>query len=160
MDRRKLISWFGLGWLVSLLPSSLLGCTDSNSLNTSSSVSSSPASASPAKSAPESVAATPSGNFKAIGTVAQLDKDGTLVSSDKKIAIVRDPKDKTKVLAVSTVCTHKGCAVTWKADKNQYVCPCHDAEFAADGAVLEGPAKKPLQRYDAKIEKDQVVVSA
>jgi cytochrome b6-f complex iron-sulfur subunit len=151
MDRRKLLSWFGLGWLVSLLPSSLLGCSDSTPSNTSSS---------PAKSAPESLAAAPSGNFKAIGTVAQLDKDGSLVSSDKKIAVVRDPKDKTKLLAVNTTCTHKSCVVLWKSDKKQYVCPCHDAEFAADGAVIGGPAKKPLPTYAAKIEKDQVVVSA
>lgn len=155
MDRRKLLSWFGLGWLASLLPSSLLGCSDSNPSNTSSS---SPASDSPAKSAPESVAAAPS--FKSIGTVAQLDKDGSLVSADKKITVVRDPKDKTKLLAVNTACTHKGCTVLWKSDKKQYVCPCHDAEFAANGSVIAGPAKTPLPNYAAKIEKDQVVVSA
>lgn len=159
MDRRKLLSWFGLGWLVSLLPSSLLGCTDSTP-TTSSSASSSPTSASPTKAAPESVAVAPKGNFKEIGTIAQLDKDGTLLSADKKIAVVRDPKDKTKVLAVSTVCTHKGCAVVWQADKKQYFCPCHEAAFAADGAVQAGPTKKPLPLYDAKIEKDRVVVSA
>jgi cytochrome b6-f complex iron-sulfur subunit len=146
LNRRKLLSWFGLGWLASLLPSSLIGCSESTP----------PVASSPA-SAPESVAAAPSGNFKAIGTVAQLDKDGNLVSSDNKIAVVRDPQDATKVLAVNPTCTHKGCTVKWKA--KAYVCPCHDAEFAANGAVLEGPAKKPLPTYAAKIEKGQVLVS-
>lgn len=154
MDRRKLLSWFGLGWLMSLLPSSLLGCTDSNPTT-----SAPPTSASPTKSAPESVAATPSKNFKAIGAVAQLDKDGVLVSSDKQIAVIRDPKNKDSLLAVNPTCTHKGCTVLWKADKKAYVCPCHDAEFAPDGAVLEKPAKKPLPTYTAKIDKGQVVVS-
>lgn len=144
MERRKLLAWFGLGWLVSFLPASLTGCTDANP---------------PKTSASTSVAAVPSAD-KVIGTVAQLDKEFVLVSDDKKIAVVRDPKDKNKLLAVNTACTHKGCAVAWKSDKKQYVCPCHDAEFAADGAVLEGPAKKPLQTYPAKIEKGQVVVSA
>jgi serine protease len=31
MNRRKLLSWFGLGWLVSILPSSLIGCSDNSS---------------------------------------------------------------------------------------------------------------------------------
>ena len=146
MNRRKLLSWFGLGWLVSLLPSSLIGCTEANA-----------PSASSTKASPESLAAAPTKNFKAIGTVAQLDKDGQLTSD--KIAVVRDPKNANNVLAVNTVCTHKGCDVKWKSDKKQYVCPCHDAEFAADGVVFAGPAKKPLQVYAAKIENGQVLVS-
>ncbi|MFM7887891.1 MAG: ubiquinol-cytochrome c reductase iron-sulfur subunit [Pseudanabaena sp.] len=149
MDRRKLLSWFGLGWLVSMLPSSLIGCTDSNPTT----------SASPTKSASESVAAAPSKNFKMIGTVAQLDKDGILITSDKQIAVVRDPKNKDSLLAVNPTCTHNGCTVNWKTDKKVYVCPCHDAEFAPDGAVLEKPAKKPLPTYAAKVDQGQVLVS-
>ncbi len=158
MDRRKLLSWFGLGWVVSLLPSSLVGCSDAQSPTASVPATTSPAtSPAPTAAASPSVAAAPAGNFKAIGTVAQLDKDGHLLSD--KIAVVRDPKDSNKVLAVNAICTHKGCDVKWKSDKKLYVCPCHDAEFAADGAVLEGPAKTPLQRYAAKIDKGQVLVS-
>jgi cytochrome b6-f complex iron-sulfur subunit len=149
LNRRKLLSWFGLGWLASLLPSSLIGCSES-----------APPTASSPASAPESVAAAPSNNFKEIGTVAQLDKDGALVSSDKKIAVVRDPKDVKKVLAVNTTCTHKGCAVAWKSANKEFVCPCHDAKFAADGAVRQGPAAKPLQIFSAKIENGKVLVSA
>ena len=152
MDRRKLLSWFGLGGVVSILPTSLVGCSDAKSSNESASTT-----ALTTASAPESVDAAPMGKFKAIGTVAQLDKDGQLVSD--KIAVVRDPKDKNKVLAVNASCTHNGCTVKWKSDKKQYVCPCHDAKFASNGAVLEGPAKKPLPRYAAKIENGQVLVS-
>ncbi|PZV18343.1 MAG: cytochrome B6 [Pseudanabaena sp.] len=147
MNRRKLLSWFGLGWLASLLPSSLIGCSEAT-----------PNVSTPA-SAPESVAAAPSGNFKEIGTVAQLDKDKVLVSSDKKIVVVRNPNDATKVLAVNATCTHKGCTVAWKSANKEFVCPCHDAKFAADGAVRQGPAHKPLQRYTAKIVDTKVLVS-
>jgi cytochrome b6-f complex iron-sulfur subunit len=148
LNRRKLLSWFGLGWLASLLPSSLTGCSESAPTASSSA------------SSPESVAAAPSNNFKSIGTVAQLDKDGALLSSDKKIAVVRDPKDAKKVLAVNATCTHKGCTVAWKSADKEFVCPCHDAKFGSDGAVRQGPADKPLQRYTAKIENGQVLVSA
>ena len=136
LNRRKLLSWFGLGWLATLLPSSLVGCSETKS--------------------PE-VSATSA--FRLIGTVAQLDKDLSLLSDDKKVAVVRDPKNANKVLAVSASCTHKGCTVKWKASDNAFVCPCHDAEFAADGKVLKGPAKTPLQVYDAKIENGQVFVN-
>lgn len=145
MDRRKLLSWFGLGWVISFLPS---GCSDTNSVSTSS----------PAAS--ESVAAAPRGTFQAIGSVAQLDKEGKLISTDKKISVVRDPKNSNNLLAVNSACTHKGCVVEWKAGSQEYVCPCHDAKFAANGAVKQGPADKPLPTYAAKIEKGQVLVSS
>jgi cytochrome b6-f complex iron-sulfur subunit len=161
LNRRKLLSWFGLGWLVSLLPSSLVGCGEATN-TPSASTSSVPASKAPAPAAtttaPESVAAAPSNNFKAIGTVAQLDEDKSLFSSDKKIAVVRDPKDSSKLLAVNSACTHKGCVVEWQKTNKEYVCPCHDAKFAADGKVLQGPAKTPLTVYVAKIENGKVLV--
>ena len=150
LNRRKVLSWFGLGWLASLLPSSLIGCSEATT----------PTASSSASAAPESVAAAPSGSFKTIGTVAQLDKAGSLLSADKQVAVVRDPQDAKKLLAVNPTCTHKGCTVAWKAADKAFVCPCHDAEFTANGAVLEGPAKKPLQTYAVKIENGQVLVSA
>ena len=146
MDRRKLLSWFGLSWLVSILPSSLIGCSDNSSPNTNT-----------AASAPAAttVAAAPSGNVINMGTVAQLEQDKQLVSN--KIRVVRDSNDNNKLIAVSMICTHKQCDVKWKSSK--YVCPCHDAEFAADGKVLAGPADKPLPTYVAKIENGKVLVS-
>ncbi len=145
MNRRQLLSWFGLGWLVSLLPASLVGCSPNNSESSSSSGKS------------DNAAVAGGQGFKVIGTTADLDKNGLLVAN--QVAVVRDPKDNNKVLAVKTVCTHKGCDVKWKSDKKLYVCPCHDAEFEADGKVVEGPAKTPLQKYAAKIEKGQVLVN-
>jgi cytochrome b6-f complex iron-sulfur subunit len=70
MDRRKLLSWFGLGWLVSILPSSLIGCSENSSPSASSSASATPTT--PATNSTPKVAAAPSGNFQVAGTVAQL----------------------------------------------------------------------------------------
>jgi cytochrome b6-f complex iron-sulfur subunit len=142
-NRRKLLSWFGLGWVASLLPSSLVGCAEANS---------------PTASSSEAVASAPSGGFKSVGKVSQLDKDGQIVAG--KIAVVRDPQNRSKLLAVDITCTHKGCDVEWKSADKQFVCPCHNAKFAANGAVMGAPADKPLKSLMVKIEKDEVLVSA
>jgi Rieske Fe-S protein len=48
--------------------------------------------------------------------------------------------------AVSLRCTHLGCLVRFNAAEHSWDCPCHGSRFAPDGAVLEGPAVKALER--------------
>lgn len=48
-------------------------------------------------------------------------------------------------------CTHRGCEV--EVHGSRYVCPCHGSEFSPDGAVLEGPAERPLKTF--KITEDE-----
>jgi nitrite reductase/ring-hydroxylating ferredoxin subunit len=52
-------------------------------------------------------------------------------------------RDAAGVYAVSRVCTHLGCIVQPSAVG--FDCPCHGSRFSADGAVLKGPAPKPLR---------------
>jgi Rieske Fe-S protein len=53
---------------------------------------------------------------------------------------------------LSNVCTHLGCRVTWKEDKTEYLCPCHDGIFDIEGEIVSGPQPKPMIRYETKIE--------
>jgi len=55
-------------------------------------------------------------------------------------------------LVLSNVCTHLACRVVWREEHPDYTCPCHDGHFAADGSVISGPAPRPLERLEHKIE--------
>lgn len=62
-----------------------------------------------------------------------------------------------KVVAFSAVCTHQGCPVM-VAKPAELDCPCHGSKFnALTGAVLNGPATKPLPSVAVKLAGDSVV---
>ncbi|NOY99699.1 MAG: ubiquinol-cytochrome c reductase iron-sulfur subunit [Chloroflexi bacterium] len=61
-------------------------------------------------------------------------------------------KSKNEVTVLSNVCTHLSCRVNWHEDVQEYICPCHDAQFDADGKVLGGPPPRPLDKYEIKVE--------
>jgi cytochrome b6-f complex iron-sulfur subunit len=134
MQRRSFLTYLGVGWAVSCFPLVLSACNQGT------------------KKA--ETAAT--GGFTIIGSVADLDRAGAV--GNEQVLVVRDPANKAQVLAVNPTCTHKGCAVKWKASENHFECPCHDSDFAPDGKVLKGPASKPLATYVAKIAGEKVLV--
>ena len=63
-----------------------------------------------------------------------------------------------EVVALSSVCTHLGCRVSWNADKEELQCPCHGGVFDRSGAVTSGPPPEPLAKVPVKVEGDQVLV--
>jgi glycine/D-amino acid oxidase-like deaminating enzyme/nitrite reductase/ring-hydroxylating ferredoxin subunit len=71
---------------------------------------------------------------------------GTVRIGTKKVGVYRD--DDGALHAVSTLCTHLGCAVVWNTGERSWDCPCHGSRFDPDGGVLEGPAVKDLPPHD------------
>lgn len=51
-------------------------------------------------------------------------------------------------IAMSNICTHLGCRVRWIVEQDEFFCPCHNGIFDNEGAVLDGPPPRPLDRYD------------
>ena len=71
--------------------------------------------------------------------------EGDIVRHEgEKIAAFRD--DDGTVTAVSPVCTHLGCQVSFNDAERSWDCPCHGSRFAVDGSVLHGPAVHRLER--------------
>lgn len=55
---------------------------------------------------------------------------------------------------ISAVCTHLGCTVQWKEEKQEFTCPCHGSHFRADGTVVSGPAPRGLPWYTVGLTPD------
>jgi glycine/D-amino acid oxidase-like deaminating enzyme/nitrite reductase/ring-hydroxylating ferredoxin subunit len=73
--------------------------------------------------------------------------EGRIVKSDgKKLAVYRDQDG--ALHAVSAICTHQGCQVAFNPMECSWDCPCHGSRFDIDGGVLDGPAKRPLEKHD------------
>ena len=82
--------------------------------------------------------------------------DGWKVISEKSTAWV--VKHANSVVAFGPQCTHLGCAYHWEEGKNEFLCPCHSSVFALDGRVISGPAPRPLDRYDVKVQGSKLLI--
>jgi menaquinol-cytochrome c reductase iron-sulfur subunit len=83
--------------------------------------------------------------------------DGWKVISEKSTAWVVKMAG-GQIVAFGPQCTHLGCAYHWEEGKNQFLCPCHASLFAMDGKVVSGPAPRPLDRYQTKIQGNKLAL--
>ena len=74
-----------------------------------------------------------------IGTPGDFPEGAARDFSNKNIIVFSDSEG---LFAISTICTHLGCVVTY--DGGEFRCPCHGSRFAPDGQILQGPAPKAL----------------
>jgi len=78
---------------------------------------------------------------------ALLAPNGILVVTAPNLAgsIVLRHVEKDGIVALSSVCTHRGCELRPFPDSLR--CPCHGSEFDELGDVIQGPARFSLRRY-------------
>ncbi|KKJ01358.1 QcrA and Rieske domain-containing protein [Prochlorothrix hollandica] len=139
MNRREFLGWVSVGCVAQSLPVAIAVSHD------------------------RAIAAPNPSRFVALGTVADLDARGQLVVTDRakvpeKVIVIRDPADRSQVLARTANCNHGNCTVNWTADRNQFRCPCHNSQFALNGSINRGPATQALKPLEAKLENGQVWV--
>ena len=84
----------------------------------------------------------------------------TLPAFDGDLALAVTRLTPTGVVAVSRTCTHMGCTVLVPdAPGHTLDCPCHGSRFTTSGAVVNGPADRPLPSFPAKIDGQEVVIT-
>ena len=79
--------------------------------------------------------------------------EGITFLRDEQVFVLRD---EDRYRAVSAVCTHLGCTVDRTAEG--FRCPCHGSAFDEGGAVLGGPAPRPLPWRPLSLAADGTLV--
>jgi cytochrome b6-f complex iron-sulfur subunit len=82
--------------------------------------------------------------------LTMVDGSMTVNAPKDKILLVRTST--TMVQAVSDICTHAGCSVLYDKTGKVLNCPCHGSRFSLLGAVIRGPASRPLRSYPAQLD--------
>ncbi len=85
--------------------------------------------------------------------------DGWKTMNEKRTAWVVKNQN-SQIVAFGPQCTHLGCAYHWETDKSQFLCPCHTSIFGVDGKVITGPAPRPLDRFETKVQKGKLMLGA
>ena len=87
--------------------------------------------------------------MKKLITVDQRDGWRKIVS-EKAIYVLPAKDGVLRVL--SPICPHLGCSIPWVEAKQQFICPCHTAIFTLDGTRVSGPAPRPMDDLESKVE--------
>ena len=87
----------------------------------------------------------------AAGNVSSLPVGGLNALPNQSVAIGRDAMG---VYALTLICTHQGCTAAPATTNGvrQINCPCHGSQFDRNGAVVRGPAARPLVHFSVTID--------
>jgi cytochrome b6-f complex iron-sulfur subunit len=91
-----------------------------------------------------------------VGELA-LNSDKIFRFGDKPGILILTPGD--KYVALSAVCTHLGCTVRYRKDRDLIWCPCHNGWYDLTGRNIAGPPPRPLTRYEVHVKGKEIVVS-
>ena len=154
--RRGMLAGVGLVGLAGAITACSSGGS-SNSAAVADPATSSPAGgASTATSAAASAPASASGGAAAgaLAPTSAIPVGGGKIFPSQLVVVTQPSAGQFK--AFSAVCTHMGCTVSQIAN-GRIDCPCHGSEYSiTDGAVLAGPAPKPLPAKQIKVTGDSI----
>lgn len=62
-------------------------------------------------------------------------------------------------LALSKICTHESCSVTYSHADGNVPCPCHGSKYTTAGVVINGPATANLKKYSVTKSGNMLTIS-
>jgi nucleotide-binding universal stress UspA family protein/nitrite reductase/ring-hydroxylating ferredoxin subunit len=71
---------------------------------------------------------------------------GLVLIGGRRVAVFK--ADDGTIIALSPRCQHMGCTVDWNDADRTWDCPCHGSRYRFDGTVIQGPAKRDLDRIE------------
>lgn len=100
------------------------------------------------------------GEPRKVEVIAPLVKDAWTAAKNVVLgaAFIRRPTA-DKIIALSAVCPHLGCAVGWDTGAKNFLCPCHDSRFEADGPRMTGPAERGLDPLPVEVKDGRLQVT-
>lgn len=101
---------------------------------------------------------TEPGEGRGLFTLGRLDAFPTDSAMHFRKARCILTRQATGLLALSDECTHQKCVVDYQPTRRVIVCPCHGSQFSLAGAVLTGPASRPLDRFVVTEQAGEVIV--
>ena len=153
--RRGVLAGVGLVGLAGAITACSSGGSSMSAAVADPATSSGAGASSAAASAPASASSAAGGTaVGALAATSDIPVGGGKIF-DTQLTVVTQPTA-GEFKAFSAVCTHMGCTVNQIAD-GRIDCPCHGSEYSiTDGAVLAGPAPKPLPAKTIKITGDSI----
>lgn len=93
-----------------------------------------------------------------LASFTKLVEDAYLAARPEEIAIFVTNHGDGTFDVFDAKCTHLGCPFEWVEDSGSFFCPCHNGVFDREGRVTGGPAPRPLDRYEHRLEDDILYV--
>jgi menaquinol-cytochrome c reductase iron-sulfur subunit len=84
-------------------------------------------------------------------------RDGwSLANANQTLYLVAGASGQPRVL--SSVCPHLGCTVQWRAEQDNFHCPCHGGTFAPDGCRISGPPARGMDELPTRVQDGHLYV--
>ena len=78
------------------------------------------------------------------------------LSLPKRKELVVVHLQQNEFIALSPICTHRGCTV--RKVREGFECPCHGSRYDRHGQVVNGPATRPLTSYPVEFQGAELLI--
>jgi cytochrome b6-f complex iron-sulfur subunit len=85
---------------------------------------------------------------------------GSVYNNDVIVARISSALSSSSFVALSKICTHNGCTVSYFGSSSHFVCSCHNGIFDTSGNVVSGPPPSALSKYNVTLSGNILTVAS